>query len=85
MNPSRRDVEDHAAAAEERRHRLEQLPASPQHADAGGSAHLVAGEGQEVDIEVGDVGGHVGHVLAGIEADQGAGGVGGIGEAPHRR
>ena len=42
---------DHRAAGEERRHRVEQLAAAPEHADAGRPEHLVAGEGGEVDAE----------------------------------
>ena len=80
VNPSRRDVADHLAAAEERRHGVEQLLAAPQHADAGGAEHLVAGEGEEVGARGGDVGGEVGHVLAGVDHGDGAGGVGGVGE-----
>ena len=44
-------VEDHAAAAEEGRHGLEQLGAAPQDADAGRAHHLVGREGEEVDAE----------------------------------
>ena len=54
---------------------------APEHADAGGAAHLVAGEGDEVGAQAGDVGGQVGHVLAGVDDDDGAGGVGGVDEA----
>ena len=43
------DLADHLAAAHERRHRLEQLPAGPERTGAGGPQHLVAGE----DVEVG--------------------------------
>ena len=39
------------AAAEERRHRLEQLAAPVQHADAGGAERLVAGPGVEVGVD----------------------------------
>ena len=44
------DVEDHLAAAEERRHRLEQLGAGPEAADAARAEHLVAGEPDEVGV-----------------------------------
>src|SRR3954468_21707497 len=47
------------AAAEERREDLEQLTTSPQHADAGGTTHLVAGEGDRVDTERLHVDAHV--------------------------
>ena len=53
------DIADHLAAAEERRHRLEQLLACPQDADAGRAEHLVAGEGEEVDTEAAHVEGPV--------------------------
>ena len=49
------DVEDHAAAAEEGRHGLEQLGAAPQDADAGRAHHLVGREGEEVDAELAHV------------------------------
>ena len=42
---------DHVAAAEERRHLLEQLAAGVQHADAGRPVDLVAGEAVEVGAE----------------------------------
>ena len=40
---------DHRAAGDERRHRVQQLAAAPEDADAGGAEHLVAGERREVD------------------------------------
>ena len=46
--PVEADVGDHVAAAEERRHGVEQRLAAPQHADARRAAHLVAAEGDEV-------------------------------------
>ena len=46
------DARDHVAAAEERPHRLEQLAAAVQHADAGGAECLVAGPGVEVGAEL---------------------------------
>ena len=42
---------DHVAAAEERRHRVEQLAAAVQHADAGRAVGLVAGPGVEVGVD----------------------------------
>ena len=66
------DVGDHVAAAEERRHGLEQLLAAPQHADARRAAHLVGREGDEVGAHGLHVGGHVGHVLAGVDHGDGA-------------
>ena len=79
------DVEDHLAAAEERRHLLEQLFARPQRADAGRAAHLVTGEAEEVAAELGDVGGHVRHELRGVDQAQRAGVVRGIGQLADRR
>ena len=67
------DVGDHVAAAEERRHRVEQCLAAPQHADAGRPAHLVAAEREEVGaprLHVGDV---VRHVLAAVDDGERAG------------
>jgi hypothetical protein len=84
VKPSLGDVEDHAASPEERRHGLEQLGAAPQHADSGRPEHLVSGERQEVGAEGVDVGGDVRDVLARVDARQGTGRVGGIGEHPHR-
>ena len=42
------DADDHLAAAVPRRHRIEQLRASVEHADPGRSAHFVSGEGEEI-------------------------------------
>src|SRR5215469_5756402 len=42
--PVHPDALDHLAATEERRHLLEQGAPRPQHADPGGTAHLVTGE-----------------------------------------
>ena len=78
------DVADHLAAAEEGGHGLEQVLAAPEHADAGRAAHLVAGEAVEVGAQLGHVGGQVGRVLGAVDQDEGAGGVGGVGEAPDR-
>ena len=71
------DVEDHLAAGEERRRGLEHLGGAPEHADAGGAAHLVAGEGDEVGAPGLHVGGEVGDVLRGVDHRDGAGVVGG--------
>src|SRR5205085_6962300 len=49
------DLADHVAAEVEGSHRLEQLPASPERADARRAAHLVRGEGEEVAVELLDV------------------------------
>ena len=66
---------DHVPAAEERRHRLEQLAAAVQHADAGRAVGLVAGPGVEVGVERGDVDRHVRHRLHAVDDHHGAGGV----------
>ena len=76
------DVGDHVAATEERRHRVEQLLAAPQHADARRPAHLVAAEGDEVGVPRLHVGDVVRHVLAGVDDGQRAGGVGGVAQLP---
>ena len=55
-----RDLLDHLAAGHEWRHRLEQLAAAPQHADAGRPVGLVAGKGIEIDAELAHVDGPVG-------------------------
>ena len=68
-------VADHLAAAEERRHRLEELLTAPQHADARRPEHLVAREGEEVDTERADVDAAVGDELGGVDDDDGSGGV----------
>ena len=80
VNPSKVTCVDHVAAAEERRHRVEDLHPAPQHADAGRAAHLVAGERDEVGaprLHVGDV---VRDVLAGVDDGEGAGVVGPVAE-----
>ena len=73
-------VEDHLAATEERRHRVEDLLTRPQHADARRPAHLVAGEAEEVAPERLHVGRDVGHVLRGVDEAQSAGRVRGVGQ-----
>ena len=74
------DPLDHVAASQKRRHRLQQRAASPQHADPGWPAHLVAGEGVEVDPEILDVDRHVGHRLGAVHQDESAGSVRRIGD-----
>ena len=69
------DAVDHAAAAEERRHRVEQFFAAVEHADAGGAEHLVAAEGEEVGAELADVRREVRHALGGVDEHERAGGV----------
>ena len=73
---------DHAAAAEERWHALEQLRARPEHADAHGGAHLVSAERDEVAAQLANRHGHVRHRLRGVDADQSPGGVGSLRDAP---
>ena len=69
------DAGDHVPAAEERRHRLEQLAAAVQHADAGRPVGLVAGPGVEVGAERGDVDRQVRHGLRAVDQHDRAGGV----------
>ena len=78
------DVADHLAAAEEGGHGLEQLLPGPEGADAGRPAHLVAGEAVEVTAQLGHVGHQVGAELGPVHEDQGAGVVGGVGQAADR-
>jgi hypothetical protein len=61
---------DHLAAAEERRQRVEELTAPPQHTDPGRAAHLVPGEGVEVDPELRQVHRHVRHRLRSVDEDE---------------
>ena len=64
---------DHAAAAEERRHGVEQFFAAVEHADAGGAEHLVAAEGEEVGAQLADVRRQVRHALGRVDQHQRAG------------
>ncbi len=75
---------DHGSAGEERRHRLEEVVAAPEHADAGRTEHLVARERDEVDAEGADVDRHVRHRLAGVEDDERADRVRRVGDLLHR-
>ena len=77
-------VGDHVAAAEERRHGVEQRLASPQHADARRTAHLVAAEGHEVGIPGLHVGDVVRHVLTSVDDGKRSGGVSGITQLANR-
>ena len=45
------DAQDHFTAALIGRHGVEHFRASPQHADAGGPANFMAGEGEEITAE----------------------------------
>ena len=73
------DLADHVAAGHERRHRLEQLAASPQRPRAGGPEHLVAAEDVEVGADLLDVDRHVRDRLRAVDQDQRAGRVGHLG------
>ena len=66
------DVGDHPAAAEERRHRIQDVLAGPKDTDAGRTEHLVTGEDEEVDVECHDVGRGVRDRLRAVDGDQGA-------------
>ncbi len=77
-------VVDHAAAAHERRHGLEEVAPGPQHADPGGPEHLVGAEGQEVTAEAAHVGGDVRNRLGAVGEHQRAGSVRGVGEPGER-
>ena len=55
VKPSVVTLFDHAAAAEEGRHAIEQVFAAIEHADAGGAEHLVAAEGEKIDIASADI------------------------------
>ena len=78
------DAGDHVPAAEERRHRLEQLAAAVQHADAGRPVGLVAGPGVEVGAERGDVDRQVRHGLRAVDQHERAGGVRALGDLGDR-
>ena len=67
-----RDVADHAPAAQERRHGLQQLPFSEQHADPRRPEHLVPAEGQEITVQRLHVGHQVRHALGAVDQHQGA-------------
>ena len=62
------------------RHLVEDLRATPEHADAERAEHLVAAPGGEVDAQVGDVDRQVRHRLAGVEDGESADGVRPVGE-----
>ena len=68
-----RDAADHAAAAQERRHRFEQFAPAIEHADARGPEHLVAAEGQKVGAQRADVDLLVRHALGRVDQHQRAG------------
>ena len=66
---------DHVPAAEERRHRLEDLRAAVQHADAGRAVDLVAGPDVEVGVDLADVDRDLRDRLRAVDADDRTGGV----------
>ena len=78
------DAGDHVPAAEERRHRLEQLAAAVQHADAGRPVGLVTGPGVEVGAERGDVDRQVRDGLRAVDQHERAGGVRELGDLGDR-
>ena len=67
---------DHVAAGQERLHRLEDLAAAVQHADARRAERLVAGPRVEVGADRRDVDGHVRDGLCAVDRADGAGGAG---------
>ena len=71
-----RDALDHAAAAQEGRHPVEQVLAAIEHADARGPEHLVPAEGQEIGVPGPHVDRLVRHGLRRVDQHDGAGGVG---------
>ena len=73
------DLEDHLTAAEERRHRLQQLRARPQSAGAGWAKHLVPAERQEVRVHLRHVRDQVRYALRAVDQDERAGRVRGVG------
>ena len=78
------DARDHVPAAEERRHRLEQLAAPVQDADAGRPVGLVAGPGVEVRAQRRHVDGQVRDGLRAVDEHERAGGVRALGDLRDR-
>ena len=64
------NLADHLAATHERRHLLEDLASRPQRAGAWGPECLVAGEDEEVGVQVLDADRLVGHGLRAIDQHQ---------------
>ena len=75
---------DHLPTTQEGWQVVEQVVAPPQDADASGAEHLVAGEGEQVRPEFGDVHGHLWHGLGGIDDDDRAHLMRPLGDALHR-
>ena len=63
---------DHAPAAQERRHGLQQLALAVEHADARRPQHLVAAEDEEIDVQGLHVGLLVRHALGPVQQRQAA-------------
>ena len=61
---------DHAPAAQERRHGLQQLPLAVEHAHARRPQHLVAAEDEEIDVQGLHVGLLVRHALGPVDQHQ---------------
>ena len=78
------DRGDHVAAALVGGHLLEQLAAAVEHADAGGSVHLVARQGVEVAAQGLHVDVEVRGGLGAVDQHVSAAGVGDLGDAPDR-
>ena len=70
------DLLDHVAAADERRHLLEQLEPAVQHADPGRPVRLVAGPRVEVGVDRGQVDRDLRHRLGAVDHRERAGGAG---------
>ncbi len=70
------DLADHRAAAEEGRHRPQQVEPAPERPDPGRRVELVAGDRVEVDAERGDVERHLRRRLGAVGDDDRAGVVG---------
>ena len=75
---------DHAAAGQERGHRVEQVAAAPERTDPRRAEHLVTGERREVDAQRRDVDRHVRDALCGVEDDDRADVVGARGDVGDR-
>ncbi len=70
------DLADHVPSELVRRHGVEQLRATPEHADAGRTEGLVPGEGKEVATQRRDIDFEVRSRLAAINQHHGTGGLG---------
>ena len=79
------DPHDHLAAAQERIHPVQQLPPAVEPARRGGAEHLVPGDGEEVDVDLGDVHRRVRDQLGPVHQDDRPHGVRCVGEPAERR